>query len=207
MGDKLGYARYDDLPGHVNPTHDALVGQVAMVLAGQISSMMAGNPKEQGWEKDIQQARAMIQQHLIKAGMNGRFLSTQLDSSGNPILNGEQHMAFAEESDRIIKEGFELAQSQLEKKWPLVRALAGTLLKNGEVSQKRFEELERDFKAGKLPHYETNRVGDEVRRMTDTGETRGFYFKPITLDNLLADCPLDTLAGHRWEGSQPAQGR
>jgi ATP-dependent Clp protease ATP-binding subunit ClpA len=144
-----GYARYESVGSEGgNLDYEKTVAQIARLWAGRKAQELAGFAADTGWSDDLRNIRRIASEYLTTWGLDREFIALPVDKEGKPQSSGPLAERFIQKMDALISEGEALAEKRLKQNWRLVRAITAELLTKGNISQKRFVEIEQALARG-----------------------------------------------------------
>jgi hypothetical protein len=140
-----GYTQYKEVPSRIEFGRERLLKNIAGLLAGSEAEKLYGQDTNVGRSNDVQRAGEMIQKVVLEL-----HLLPELDTAhayvgkdGNIVNNlpEDKKIIFQKYTDQIMDEARSLAIATLKEQWKVVEAGAALLMKQGNISEKEFEDL------------------------------------------------------------------
>lgn len=145
-----GYARYTPVGNEGgNIDRSQTLARIASLWAGRKAQELAGFSADAGWGDDLRKIRQLAASYLTTWGLDRDFISLPVDKDGKPLIEGELAERFIKKQDALITEGEALAEKRLKERWRFVRAITAELLWKGNISQDRYDEIERNLTQNK----------------------------------------------------------
>ncbi|MBI4042024.1 MAG: SUMF1/EgtB/PvdO family nonheme iron enzyme, partial [Deltaproteobacteria bacterium] len=148
-GDAGGYARFK---GHESGVHtrQGVLNELAVMAGGMMAQELRGMERDSGWQRDLQQMRALAQKAILQYG-----LSSELDAlpnlgheEGLSQLSADQRERVNTEIEKLMTEAKELARQVLsaEGTEQFLNDLVERLLQEGSLKGGTVSELLADEK-------------------------------------------------------------
>lgn len=138
-----GYARYDQVPGEsVNLNREKTILRIARYWAGRKAQELAGYTADTGWSQDLQQIRHLATQYLTTWGLDDQLIGLPLDKNGEAIAQGAQSVLLSQKINELSQLGEQAAERMLRERWSFVRSVAAELVRKGDISGTRFNEID-----------------------------------------------------------------
>ena len=131
-----GYARYTETE-KAPYTRRAVIARIGRLLAGREGEIAMGFEASQGWQSDLESARELAQDAIVKYGLvEDPFSIPALGEKPDP-----NHPVIHSEITKILKEGQEYAQEKLIKNKKLFQAISAYLLRKSEMRREKNEKI------------------------------------------------------------------
>ena len=144
----LGYARYESIPNFLtNHTRKTLVARLATLVAGSEAEKLVGRDINSGQSGDIEQERGLITHAAVRWGFVPELQGAIINADGEAVLSLHQQELFDQFANEVLTEARTAAKAYLIENWHLESKVARELIKNGEISGERVEELKKESAA------------------------------------------------------------
>ncbi len=176
-----GYAHYKPIPGaDTNFNYDKTMAFLVKAWGGRVAQELAGLPADIGWQNDLKSMRYVTTEYLTTWGMDTDLVGVQVDKKGNPILaTSRQRQLFEQKQSQMISRAHEIAIAVLKEKWPLVRAIVAELMRKGDISESRAQDLEHKIE-------EKLKSAQQPVRTYEDWQARAKNAKPVSCATLLS---------------------
>lgn len=142
-----GYAREDQSKkDYLNMDRSQVIQQIATLWAGRKAQELAGFTADSGWTQDLEAIRKIMTSFFLRSGLDRDFVGIQVNQKGEPQLSEHLQNVLEQKMAQMEKEGEVLAEKTLVEQWPLVRAITAELLRKGEITDSRIQELKSNAK-------------------------------------------------------------
>lgn len=148
----LGFASADRIPGSdgSNMTREELIGHLRTLYSGRIAQELLGFPPDRGWGNDLKHMRQLVSDHLVKFGLDDRFIGLPLSKDGEPIVDSALAIPYRQEISRLMELARLQATEHLTQNWPLIRSLTAELVQKGHITAERRDEIKAAYARGEL---------------------------------------------------------
>lgn len=154
----LGYARYEDLPGHkTNYTLSDLRARLATLVAGSEAELLVGREVNSGQSGDLQEERRLLTRAATVWGLVPELMGAKLDANGDAAFSSTQERLFNRFAEKELRIARETARKFIEDHWVLEYKVAEVLMNHGEISGAKFEEIRKEVAAMSAADRETFR--------------------------------------------------
>ncbi len=189
-GNYLGYARYEDIPGHAAMTEQRMIHILSSILAGSAAQHLAGYPPDTGMRADIEQAKKLIQS-FVDSGALPELIFAVAEAGSSSRSNTQKLY-----SKFIFESAWNLAIANLIENWSRVELFKAKLLQLGELDSTHIQEiLNASLETTSPQEVNIAKTQDFLKPRFQTAQVangnRSFQVqvpKPIEADNNLSMC-------------------
>lgn len=135
--DYMGVTVYDDEPNLIEWDYNDHLHNIASKLAGRVAEKMYSSKDTSGASDDLRRASEEARKMVLEYGLSNKFSRRNSEKD----LSEDRTKLLNKEIDRIISEGYQLAENILKEKSELLKMIAETLTEKGMLMGKDLEKI------------------------------------------------------------------